>query len=382
MWKNIAGQKRVKEKLSSIYFSGKIANAYLFYGPDGVGKDAAAIEFAKLLNCDNPSSKGSCDICSSCRKIQSLRSELLYLITALPRGASDDTGSDPVDKLSQSEFERYLEELEEKSINPYHKILIQGANNIRINSIRWLIEKIYLTSNEGKVKVFLISEADKMRQEAANALLKVLEEPPRGSLLILTSSKVNLLPETITGRCQGICFESLKTNEIIEKLSERSIWSEKDISLAAKLSGGSYANAEKFLNNGIKEYRDMVINFLISSIKNDYSELASVSKIVSSGNDRERTRYFLFILNLWFRDLMYVRHGNVSESELVNYDLRDRLMRLNTNYPDADIFNIIKELEESERLLNQNVQPYLILVNLGIKLSELIDPERELYSSS
>ena len=219
MWNNIIAQHDVIEKLKAVFLSHKTAHAYLFEGIDGVGKDAVAIEFAKLLNCTQLiNGNEACDKCDSCKKISSFRSEYFKLICALPAPKSDDSDSDPVDKLAASDFDEYMEQLAFKSENPYHRIDLPNANNIRINSIRDLVSKIYLSAPKGKTKVFLISEADKMKQEASNALLKILEEPPKNSIIILTTSKVNSLPQTIIGRCQRIHFESLAEKDIISKV--------------------------------------------------------------------------------------------------------------------------------------------------------------------
>lgn len=372
MWKNIIGQSQVVEKLKSIFLSGKAAHAYLFEGTDGVGKDAAAIEFAKLMNCTQPvNGNEACDKCDNCRKISSFRSEYFKLITALPASKTDESESDPVDKLAASDFDEYMGQIALKSENPYHRISISGANNIRINSIRDLVSKIYLSAPAGYKKVFLISEADKMKQEAANALLKILEEPPKNSMIILTTSKVNSLPQTIIGRCQRIHFESLEESLITDKLLETGGYTEKQVKLAARLCFGSYSRANDLLQMGIEELRSQALDFLVSLLKNDTAQVISLCRTISAKNDKEKTRQFLFFLNIWIRDLLRVKAAGSSESGmLVNYDLAERLGKLNTNFPESDIFNIVLQLEEAEKLIGQNVQLTLILVNLSIKLKK------------
>src|SRR5437867_5776382 len=210
MRKAIIGQEKAIAKLRAIFQSGRIGHAYLFYGMDGVGKDAASIEFAKIINCTNTPDGEPCGECSNCKNISAFREDHFHFICALPTGKSEQTDSSPLEYLSVSDYENYIEQIKFKTADPYHRICIPGANNIRINSIRNLINQIYLTvpGHGGKfTKVFLISEADKMKQEAANALLKVLEEPPKNSIIIMTTSKPYLLPQTITGRCQKIYFE-------------------------------------------------------------------------------------------------------------------------------------------------------------------------------
>ncbi len=371
MWKNIIGQEQVVEKLKSIFTSGKIAHAYLFEGIEGIGKDAAAIEFAKLLNCTNRiNNNEACDECSSCNKISSFRSEYFRFICALPAGKSDDSDSDPIEKLGSGDFDSYLEQLSVKSADPYHQVTLTGANNIRISSIRDLISKIYLSSPKGVTKVFLVSEADKMKQEAANALLKILEEPPKNSVIILTTSKFNSLPQTIVGRCQRIHFDALSAEQITKKLKENSEYSTKQVELASRLSFGSYSRARKLLETGIEDIRNTALDYLVALLVGNYAEVVSISRNVTLRNDREKTRQFLYFMNIWVRDLMRVKHSGSENPGIVNSDLAERLGKLNRNFPDAEIFKIVLELEEAEKLITQNVQLTLILVNLSFRLKK------------
>ncbi len=374
MWKNIIGQHHVIENLKSVFLSRKTGHAYLFEGSDGVGKDAVAIEFAKLLNCsDLVNGNEACDKCANCKKISSFRSEYFKLICALPASKSNESDSDPVDKLAGADFDEYMEQIAAKSDDPYHKINISDSNNIRINSIRDLVSRIYLSAPSGIVKVFIISEADKMKQEASNAMLKILEEPPKNSVIILTTSKVNSLPQTIIGRCQRVHFEALLEKDIAEKLLTDGGYTEKQVNLAARLCFGSYSRAIELLQMGIEELRNTALEYLVSLLKNDPATVISICRNISSKNDKEKTRQFLFFLNIWIRDLIRVRAAGEAEPDLLtNYDLADRLEKLNSNFPDSDIFSIVLQLEEAEKLIGQNVQLTLILVNLSIKLKKLL----------
>jgi DNA polymerase-3 subunit delta' len=372
MWNKITGQEKVIDKLKSVYKNGKVAHAYLFKGMDGVGKDAVAIEFARLLNCTNVQpGDNACGECENCRKAASLKSDLLQFICALPSGKSEQTGSNPLESLTGTDFDLYLEELNMKAANSYHRISLPNANNIRINSIRDLVSRIYLSSPKGTTKVFIISEAEKMRQEAANSLLKVLEEPPKNSVIILTTSKVSSLPSTIAGRCQNISFEPLSEEQIKSKLIDSaSGYSMKEIELASKLSFGSYTRSLELLEMGINEIRETVLAYLIATLKNDYAEMVLISRNMGTKSDKDKLRHFLFFMNAWFRDLMKIKYSNVNH--LANYDMTERLEKFNKNYPNSDIYSIITELEEADKLLTQNVQPQLILVNLSLKLKQLL----------
>ena len=372
MWASVKGQGKVTGRLKAIFSSSRVAHAYLFKGLDGTGKDAAAVEFARLLNCtDVQNGNEACGKCSNCRKVSSLKSDLFRVVCALPSGRSEQPGSDPLESLSAADFELYLEQLELKAADPYHRINIPNANNIRINSIRDLVSRIYMASAKGSKKVFLISEAEKMKQEAANALLKVLEEPPRNSVLILTTSKVSSLPSTIAGRCQNISFEPLGIDEVKEMLVDRASGHKMaEIELAARLSMGSYTRALELLEIGISEIRESVISFLVAAVKDNYADTVLISRTLGTKNDKDRLRHFLFFMNTWFRDILKVKCG--IDENLSNFDIAERLKKFNANYPDSDIFSIINEIEEAEKLIGQNVQPPLILTNLSFKLRNML----------
>lgn len=378
MWTNIIGQQRAIEKLKTAFSNGTVAHAYLFHGNEGTGKDAAANEFAKLLNCLNPvNGNEACDKCENCVKISGFRSEYFKLICAMPAGKSEQTDSDPIEKLPAADFEAYMEQLSLKSKNPYYRINIPNANNIRINSIRDLISKAYLSTDRNRKKVFVISEADKMKQEASNALLKILEEPPRSSILILTTSKPNALPPTVAGRCQNIPFEPLPEQLITQKLTSlpefKNNYSADEISLASKLSMGSYSKAAELLELGITGIRETAIQFLISIVTNKYSDIVSIIRSMAVKNNKDKLKYLLFFLNVWFRDLLKVKYSaDGKKIQLANFDIKDRLERFNGNYPETDIFNVIMILEESEKYITQNVYLPLILLNLSFKLKNFI----------
>lgn len=133
------------------------------------------------------------------------------------------------------------------------------------------------------------------------------------------------------------------------------------------------------------ELRDLAINFLISILKDDHYEVASIVRSISSKSDKTRAKYFLFILNGWFKDLLYYSTSQrpdgvvdknfpseIIKDKISNTDVSERLSNFSKNFPETDIFEVIMALEEAEKLIVQNVHPPLIFVNLSFKLKKLI----------
>jgi DNA polymerase-3 subunit delta' len=212
---NIPGQKKVKTILNGFLKSSKIPHALLFSGIDGAGKDYHAIKFAQSL-ASQATDKIHTEKIS--KQIEQLAEPYIKYIFPLPRGKSETESSSPTEKLSADELDLIREQIALKIINPYHKIVIPKANNIKINSIRDIKKFLTLDYSEITKRFVIISEAHLMNEESQNALLKNLEEPPENVIFILCTSQVSKLRRTITSRCWTINFDPLSEEDVAEIL--------------------------------------------------------------------------------------------------------------------------------------------------------------------
>ena len=213
--KDIRFQGQAVRYLQNAITSERLASTYLFTGPEGAGKEKTAIAFAKALNCEHKKSApcqtrdceepDSCDECSTCKRMDSLNHP--DLIVLKPQGKA------------------YL---------------------IRLDDVRLLQKRMALKPYEARMKIGLVLNADNMNEESQNALLKLLEEPPAKSILILTSQEPKHLLSTIVSRCQKVRFSSLK-REDIERLLIKDYEIKSDYSkVLSRLSGGGVSEALGF----------------------------------------------------------------------------------------------------------------------------------------
>jgi DNA polymerase III subunit delta' len=368
MWTNIIGQERVIKILKNIYSSNKISHSYIFYGKEGTGKDAVAIEFAKLINCDNRiNGTDACDTCASCRQINSLNSTTFKFISALPSGRKETAEDDnPVNTLKQEDYDTYLDEIEKKSKDNYHKINIPNANDIKIGSIRQIKKEIYLTGIKGKKKIFLISNSDLMNTQSSNAFLKILEEPPGDSLIILTTSRLNAMLSTITGRCQKIRFDPLKKEELTKFLLEfKSDLKLSEAELYADISDGSILKCKSITDSYFFELREKMIEMLIALVTNKSITLSNIISSIISEKDKEKIRQFLLLLIIWFRDVILVSNGETAN--IINKDKAERLDKFSKLYK-TNNYKIINYIEDTYKELDQNLNTELLLINLALKI--------------
>lgn len=190
--RNVLGQQKAVEILLNEVKNNNLKHSYIFYGIKGIGKKFTAFQFAKSILCNNTKDGLSCDICDICNKI--------------------DERIHPDVVLVDFDFQQQLFGKKE-------------ATSISIDTIRYIKEISILTSYEGGYKIFIIDQAETLQKEAANSLLKLLEEPPQKCVFILVVSMLGALPKTVISRCELIKFFPLN-NLILKQISKNEICKE------------------------------------------------------------------------------------------------------------------------------------------------------------
>ncbi|TAL67659.1 MAG: hypothetical protein EPN82_13510 [Bacteroidetes bacterium] len=376
-WNKIIGQNRVKKILQKAIIENKIPHAYCLWGQEGIGKDALAIEFARVVNCQSPVKTENgiepCENCHSCRASALLQHRNIHLIFPMPTGKSGDTKKDSVlERLTEEQVEEYHEQVKLKSDNPYHKITITNANQIRIASVRELKKKLVLTSSgEGRVCV-IVMRADEMTTEAANAFLKTLEEPHENvTILMTTSGKDTILP-TILSRCQQIRCEPLNDKEISEALKERNNIAEHEASLISAFAQGSYTRAVEYLGEAMHEMRESAIDFLRSLLKKKMYRVEVMEHIekFTKKHDRRDLEILLSMMLIWMRDVINLSKTGKT-GKIINKDQSETIQKFVAGYPNKDYEKTVEVLEKSINQLRKNVAPQLVMIRTALDFRRL-----------
>ncbi len=376
MWTKIIGQDRVKRILQQAIRSGKLPNGYLFTGTEGIGKDAVAIEFAKALNCDTPLAGGTeaCDTCAACKAIGTFQSPLIRMV--FPLAKTDSWSQKDIDE----EIGLASEQLALKADDPYHNIVLPKALEIKLDQIRTIRLEASRSVQTGKKRVIIICEADTMRTEAQNALLKTLEEPQASTLFILTSSNPARLFATIQSRSQDIRFDLLNPVDIQQKLVDENEVEPKQAEFLARLSGGSLTVARNMASEDILELRKKVVQFLrvglSRSRKNLIAELDGV--IPRRGSEfmerRQTVEQLLRLFAIWFRDALALVSNN--KDSIINTDLMDDLTKFTSRFGDPSrlvrALHIVQRAASDTRL---QLQLREVLITMSIELEETLLPK-------
>jgi DNA polymerase III subunit delta' len=245
-WDALVGQKAAKEYLRSVLSAGRHPHACLFRGPVGVGKRTAAWIYAQVLLCHTPPSPDvPCDECKSCRLIKS-------------RSGGICEHPDIINLLKFSGGEEGQNRAE-KPVGDHEQI-------IRLETVQYVCEQLHRSPMAGQRRVVIIPEAQRLcrgQAEAANAFLKTLEEPPRSSYIVLTSSQPESLLETIVSRVQSVNFRRLSGEEISDGLKRlASFKPEAEREMVAALADGSLGRAIELLQGDLKKWRHAVLTAL------------------------------------------------------------------------------------------------------------------------
>jgi DNA polymerase-3 subunit delta' len=365
-WSSIIGQGRVKNLLRASWRSGEIPGAYLMYGVAGTGKDALAIEFAKLLNCSAPSDEGSCGVCPSCKRATAMQHPNIKFICALPLGKNEDARKDdPISKLEPDALQAVKDELQKKLADPYYVINIPKAREIKLSSVRDIKKELSLSALGGK-RVVIVSQAENMNTQSQNALLKTLEEPPANTVFILTSSARARLKPTILSRCQMMRCDALRTDEIADALVARANVERNMAELCARLGNGSYAAALQHCTEEFAAVRKSAVDFLRAVAVKRYADIYTFIEEIARARDRTSIEEFLSVLILWFRDAEALRLG--AREAMLAMDTADVLTRFIERYPNARCDTAIRRIEKAASEVKRNVN---VALSLRVLVSEL-----------
>ena len=322
MFNDIKGQAQAIRILQKEIATSSISGAYLFTGPAGVGKTLTALTFAKALNCKKEK-MDSCDECSSCQKI-------------------------------------------EHRNHPDVRIIAPENDSIKIEQIRNLKRESSYKLYEGRKKVWIIEEADKFGLAAANSILKILEEPPPQTVLILISqTKEGLLP-TILSRCEVIRFFPLPLQEIEKIIAQQLPQGSDKIHILAKLARGRVEEALHLIKeeNTLK-IREELLNALRRNM--NLEEMFKLTAQWANYKGKELQRFLDMIL-FWFRDILILGQGG--KEWLINYDKVEELAREKDKYSTEEIKRIMETIEKARYYLKSNVSQKLVLESLWLNLKE------------
>lgn len=334
MWQ-IVGQSRAVSLLQRSLEQGAISHAYLLVGPPHVGKMTLALDLARVVNCRG--GEPPCGSCDACQKITSGNHADVQVIGLNSVGNSND----------------------------------KPRTEIGIDQIREIQHSSNLPPFEGRYKVFIIDGAELMSTEAANSLLKTLEEPPAGVIFILLTANESVLPATVVSRCQRLELRPLATSQVGVALGERWNVEPQKAELLARLSHGCLGWAILAAeDNSLLEQRSQKLDKLLDITNADSEERFDyASQLVAwFSQSRSLVQEILDLWLDWWRDLLLLKLG--CGDSITNIDRQELLASLAQGYSLAEIRSFISSIQSAGEQLRQNANPRLVLEVLMLSIPE------------
>lgn len=323
-FRDLVGQERAVRLLQRGLKTGRTAHAYLFTGPEGIGKRTAALALAQALNCQQGDAmENGCGVCLSCRKVA--------------RGLHPDV----------------------QVIGP------EGAA-LKIEQVRALEADAVLGPYEGRRKVFILDSAEKLTEQAANALLKTLEEPPGWTVLVLLTTTPSALPLTIVSRCQTVILSALPDQTMQAYLVRKGV-DQARARLLVSFSRGSIGRALSVDVESLASSRDLLLGELGRALLDGPAALLELAE--KQAKDREGLHQQLEVLSAWLRDLMVAKVSGRAEC-LINLDRAEEVARQAEMLPLETILDGLREVRGAMDGLTRNANPRLTLEHLFLRLRE------------
>lgn len=307
---SIIGQPVLVGSLKRAIQDNMVANGYIFCGPKGSGKSTTAAVFSRALNCKCEGQDKPCGACTSCKKFDSGNHPNIEIIK--PTGAS-----------------------------------------IKIKQIREIIANVAKKPFESGYKVVILEDADKMTQDAQDAFLKTLEEPPANTIFILLVQNHNSLLPTVVSRCQLFNMRKVSTQQIESYLLNKYNYDKEQISFAAVSANGIIGRAMEMHNNKeLQELRQLYVSLVSKISDGSYAELSAAAGELAES--REAAEKLLDFMLSWYRDVL-ISKQDCEKQILVNSDKADVIMRQGEKLDENKLNRIIDVIKRTISYINHNV---------------------------
>ena len=310
---SIIGQERPIRFLTQMLKKKNIPHAMLFTGVDGIGKRTTAMALGMALNCSNPVGVSACGECPSCQKV--ISGAHPDMITIRPEGAF-----------------------------------------IKIDQVRALSRQLRFAPLEGNWRVVIINDAQAMNLEASNAILKVLEEPPKNTFIILTANQTTDLLPTIVSRCQQVAFRPIPYEKVVEVLVELQGLDRQTATTLAVSTKGSLGKALSVDGEKWTVWRarlvEQISSFSIRSIQPVFGFVAAIS------SDKDRLVDALDMIMTWFRDVLMCK---VSPERIINKDFMTKIQNASQGRSVNELLEKVGAVYAAQTAISKNSNPRLAL---------------------
>ena len=370
-FKEVIGQEEAQQRLIQMVSEGRVPHAMMFCGPSGCGKMALALAFASYLLCKN--SEGTDDSCGTCQQCAMLRSwshpDLLFTYPVIkPSGSSadhktisDDYAREWREMLSEGPYFSMDQWLEKMKAGNQQALIYVAESEV-------LIRKLSMKSSQGGFKVNIIWLPERMREDCANKMLKIIEEPPQQTVFIMVCEEPERLLETIRSRVQRIDIKRIETQSIEKALVERRAIDEVMAHQIARASNGDWLKALEELDasNENHQFLDLFILLMRQAYMRNVKDLKVWSESVAALGRERQKRMLVYFQHLVRENFMY----NFGNPELVYMTTAESNFAKNFArfINEANVIEINDIFATALRDIGQNGNPKMVFYDVALKM--------------
>jgi DNA polymerase-3 subunit delta' len=345
MFDKLAGNEPVKKLLRRMLEKGRVPGALLFAGEEGVGKKLFALELAKAMNCREPKGVEACDRCASCVRIDR---------SLFPPYETEDENKERI---------IWSEHTDIALVRPYKRV-------IRVDPMRELEREANYRPLEGRARLLIIEDADRLNDSSSNALLKTLEEPSETTHLVLLTARPAALLSTIRSRCQTVSFSPLRPEEINTYLIAERRMPRDEATVLAHVARGSLGRALSTDLDTFRQQREAMLEVLSSLVlTRDRARLLRIAEELNDAKRKEEYEPRLDVLEMLVHDVWALGLGRPAE-RLANRDLGERLAEISERVTSRRAARWITLIETLRGQLSVNVNRKVATDALFLSMAE------------
>jgi len=369
-FKDIIGQQEIKQQLIQSVRDGYIPHARLLSGPEGIGKVALALAYARYLSCSQRKEDDACGVCPSCVKYNKLSHPDLHFVFPIVNNA----------KKKKEICDDYLSEWRTfVGQNPYFNLTswlnFIGAENsqglIYARESEEIIRKLNLKAYESDYKIMIIWLPEKMHEACSNKLLKMIEEPPFYTVFLLISENPDRIIGTIQSRTQRLPVPPILPEDMNIALAQK-VTNDSERSNLVHLANGNYLKAIEIIETSLETKQNLEMFKMIMrnswqrNVKNMKSEAEAFAQL-----GRERQKYFLaYSQNLIRENFIY--RLNLPDINYLNQEEAGFSQKFSPFVTEQNVEGLMEELALAEMHIESNVNPRMVFFDLSMKIAVLI----------
>lgn len=368
LFKDVVGQMPIKDHLISMVREDRISHAQLFTGTAGAGLMPMALAFAQYVNCHNPGADDSCGVCPSCKKMAKLIHPDFHFVFPIMKRGNEKS---PVCADYLNEWREFVLQSPYFTVHEWFSFLNAEKSQglIYTQEGNEIIKRLSLKNFEGRYKIMVVWQPEKMHNSAANKLLKILEEPPARTLFLLVSDyPVGILP-TILSRTQQLKIPRIDDASMTKGLMDAFNVSEEEANTVARISGGDFIKARDIVGNSEEKqfFNQMFVNFMRYSYKGQLDEISRwVDQL--SALPKERLKNILLYCIAILRE-SYIANYDIAELVYATPEEYDFIGKFKPFVNDRNVEMMVGEFSLALAHIEQNGNTRLVLFDMAIKIS-------------